>query len=726
MRRVGLLCSLALSATATSAEDLAPASISQVLPLGGQRGTTIELRLLGRYLSNTKSVEFDSRDFVWRAAGDPSSGRLEGLLSIASTAALGTHRFRVRTLEGYSTSALFNVGQFQDVREVEPNDSLAAATVVASLPAGIQGGLDGAADIDIFAIDVRAGDRWVADFRSIEYGSAVEAKMFLLDADGHTVAFNDDRDDYLETPYIEHTFARAGRHYLKVDQYRGPRGFNFGKNSTYVLRISRLPTIDHVTPLGAAVGSTATLTLRGQGLGSVQDVYLTRLRGAEHARMTYPYTMPVRFADDSQTGEGIRRIEGEVLDRNGTSARVRFSIPDRLAPGLWRVWAAGPAGILDGPPIDLDRLPDYSETNASEADWRPGGYAINGVLSEPGERDVYAIHTVAGRPLHFWTLAAQLGVPHLDPVVSLRDASGRKLAENDDVVAGQGTLIGNPDSSLFHTPERDGVLFLTIEDRTQRGGLSYQYRLKVQEERPSFQLFTTPENFSVPRGGEAVIKVHLVRERGFEGRVAIWFEGMPPGVEAPMAEFREDQLFEPNADGADMIIPEIAFPVAVPESLQPGVYPIRVFGAPAGASPGPLDSSVQAGSTMTMGPLLDLWNFVRRPLPRIEMTVFDPPAARLWTDQRTLTLSRGGTATVSLKTAGLIGEIDLRVPGLPQGVEFESTAYPESLTVTLRASESADIGSFDISVEARTGRRWAATDLIGLTVRPSTPKRAGR
>ena len=34
----------------------------------------------------------------------------------------------------------------------------------------------------------------------------------------------------------------------------------------------------------------------------------------------------------------------------------------------------------------------------------------------------------------------------------VRDSSGKKLAESADVVAGQGTLIGNPDSSLiFHT-----------------------------------------------------------------------------------------------------------------------------------------------------------------------------------------------------------------------------------------------------------------------------------
>ena len=183
-----------------------------------------------------------------------------------------------------------------------------------------------------------------------------------------------------------------------------------------------------------------------------------------------------------------------------------------------------------------------------------------------------------GRPLHFYTLAAQLGIPRVDTVLQLRDGSGKKLAENDDVVAGQGSLIGNPDSSLFYTPKEDGPLVLTVSDRVRRGGPDMQYRLKVASERPSFQLFTTPENFTVPQGGSADIKVHLVRESGFDGPVTVWLDGMPPGVDAPRAQFRADQLFEPNADGADMIIPEIAFAVHVPASLPPGSYPIRLLG----------------------------------------------------------------------------------------------------------------------------------------------------
>ena len=41
-------------------------------------------------------------------------------------------------------------------------------------------------------------------------------------------------------------------------------------------------------------------------------------------------------------------------------------------------------------------------------------------------------------------------------------------------------------------------------------------------------------------------------------------------------KFRADQLFEPNADGADMIIPEIGFNLQAAASA--GTYPIRILG----------------------------------------------------------------------------------------------------------------------------------------------------
>ena len=161
--------------------DLPRPSINRVSPLGGQRGTSVHLELTGEFLSNARTVEFDCEDIVWTRTNHASSSRLAGTLAVAADASLGPHMLRVLTDEGYSPSILFNVGQFPDVSESEPNNVLGQAQPLPAAPVEIQGVLEGAADIDIFALDTRPGQRWTFELRSIEHGSAVEAKMFLLD-----------------------------------------------------------------------------------------------------------------------------------------------------------------------------------------------------------------------------------------------------------------------------------------------------------------------------------------------------------------------------------------------------------------------------------------------------------------------------------------------------------------------------------------------------------------
>ena len=706
-----------------AAAELPRPKIRRIYPLGGRQGTSVQTEILGSYLSNARRVEFDCRDLVWTQTTHASSGKLSGTLSIARNAPLGPHWFRVWTEEGYSTSAIFNVGQFPDVLENEPNDRVAEAQPISRFPVEVQGFLDGAPDIDVFRIQSRAGERWTIDLRSLDRGSSLEAKMFLLDGKGERLVFNDDRDDFDESPFIEHTFEKDGTYYIKLDQYRGPRGFRFSKDSAYVLRISGLPNLQSATPLGAAVGSTTTIKLVGTGLGPVEEVYLTEIRAAEQIRMTYPYTKPIHFRPDPSTAEQLGRLEGRVVRAAPSFVEARFTIPAQTRPGLWRLWASSPQGTVEGPSIEMSEGEEYGEAEADQADWRRGGYAINGELEKPREKDIYRIEGVAGRPLHFWTLAAQLGLPYLDTVLTLRDAGGKQLAENDDVVAGHGALIGNPDSSLFYTPAEDGPLWLEVKDRLVRGGPSYPYRLKVRSERPGFQTFTTPQNFTVSRGGWAEIKVHMAREEGFDGAVSVWFEDLPPGVEPPRGAFRSDQRFEPGADGAAMIIPEIAFRIQAPASLPAGTYPIRVLSVPTAELSSSTRRLVEAHTTITMGPLLDLWNFVRRPLPQITMTVVEPFEARLSAETQTLSLSRGGSATLALTAENCPQSANIVAKGLPSGVAFKLAGREgDESKIQLDADEDAPLGSYEFSVEAQVGNRWAPTQPIILTVEPSSKR----
>lgn len=171
---------------------------------------------------------------------------------------------------------------------------------------------------------------------------------------------------------------------------------------------------------------------------------------------------------------------------------------------------------------------------------------MHGVLGKPCERDTFAIQVLAGEPLHFWTLSTRLGAPCVAPVPALRDATGVKLVENDDVVAGQGALVGNPDSSLLYTPSETGVLSLSRPDRAintvHRAGELHRNAGRGSRD----------QGASCPLGGL---------------RGAGWCLAGGLGGDAPRATFRADQLFEPNAEGADMIILESALRVVVPEML---------------------------------------------------------------------------------------------------------------------------------------------------------------
>ena len=697
---------------------LSPPELVRVYPLGGQAGSTVTLEILGERLSNVKGVEFDCRDLVWKQTTASSPSKVTGLVQIAPGAALGPHLLHVNTLDGPSTSAIFNVGQFRSELETEPNDLPDKAHHIAALPVELQGRLDGAADIDIFRVNLRQGERWLFDLRAIEDGSSVEARMIVLDSSGREISFNDDRDDYNENPRLEFRAPATGAYSIKLDQYRGPRGFNFGKNCAYTLRISALPVVFTAAPVVLRKGTATLIRIRGSSLEGVERVYLTELRGAEYARMTYPHTMPVAFRPDPPTGAGVARIEGRIQRRTSTMVEALVTPAAAARPGQWRIWTGDKHGVTEGIHLEVTHHPVLPEERAVRVVGGGGPILITGALDQAGQRDTFRLQARAGQPLRLATLAAQLGVPLLDSVLTLRDAAGKKLAENDDVVAGQGSLLGNPDSSLFYTPDRDGVLTLEVGDRTRRGGAGFEYALKIGQARPSFQLFTTPENLTVARGGASDLKVHMVREEGFTDEVEIWMEGLPAGVETPRAHFRKDQLFEPNADGADMIIPEIAFSFKVPDSVPPGVYPFRVYGAPRAAP----QQRVEAGAVVMIGPLLDLWNFVRRPLPSVTLHVVDPFEATLVSENSSLRLQPGKTATLEFKAEHIPESVPLRLIDLPKDISYRVVGRQGSqITVLLEAGMGAAAGSYDIAAEAQIGSRRAASRSIVLSVQGSTP-----
>lgn len=589
-----------------------PPHLQRVQPLGAMRGSTAVVEFTGENLAGTKEVRFDSADLHWIETIEIAKERIKGKVSVAPKAALGPHLIHVTGADGRSNSRLFNVTQFPGVEEVEPNDTPAKAQRIELKPQIIHGYLNGHPDIDVYSFQARAGERWVFDLRSLEYGGFLECNMSLLDERGREVDFNDDRDDYLETPLIEHTFASDGVYRLRVDQYRGPQGVDCGRNCGYMLQISQLPVVLAASPLGAQAEATVTVTLHGKGLANATSAYLTAVRNSEYYRLTFPFTMPVRLGRDPQD----KPIPGTLTRKSATSAEFQFAIPATATPGLWRIWVdAGASGIAEATAFEISAESESRTLQLTAA----ATSIVNGALTRQGQQDSYWIDVQAGQPLHAWTLAAQFGSPYLDTVLELFDEQGKLLAEHDDLMTGQGTVMGNPDSSLYYTPKQSGRVRLVVRDRTGRGGPEYAYRLKLKSEKPGFRVMTDPEECNVARGGEYTIEALLLRDPGFDEAVDVWIEGLPNGVEAPKGRFRADQHFGPSGDGDNVNIPDVPLKLAIPANTPPGDYPIRIRARAATTAGSPV---VDAFTTMWIGPPRKR-NDVRRPLPSIVLTVID-------------------------------------------------------------------------------------------------------
>jgi hypothetical protein len=393
---------------------------------------------------------------------------------------------------------------------------------------------------------------------------------------------------------------------VHVAIYRGPRAYVVAGNNAYVLRVSRLPVLHHLSRLGAAPGSTARLTVNGQGLEGASEVLLTTARRAEYFRMTYPTTVPV-------TPETMpsRVLRGEILKRQADTLEAEFRVPADAPPGLWRLSVVGSAGIAEGGLFEVAAAMDLPEPREIDAHGA-GEIAVNGILSAKRETDSYRLLVQAGRPLHIWTLSAQLGQPELDAVVELHSADGKLVAESDDAVTGIASL-GNADSSMFYTPAADGILVLTIRDRQNRGGEAYAYRLRIKPESPRFQLWTLPDNLTVTRGGDTELKVQIAREPGFENEeVSVWVEGLPGVAVPPRTQFRANQAWEPGADLLQQITPEITIPLSVPGNVPAGHYTIRVLGVAKRDQNEASPRVVEAHANLKRGPLNGLFNFTRR------------------------------------------------------------------------------------------------------------------
>ncbi len=184
----------------------------------------------------------------------------------ASGAGPGTAMLTVRRGTLVSNRVPFAVDGLRDADEREPNDALKSAPKLA-LPIIVNGRIQAAGDVDVFAITGRAGEPVVAEITARRLGSPLDSVIELTDASGARLAVSDDATDkgaglvtHQADSRIMAVLPASGTYYLRVADLQRKGGAEYG----YRLRVGApQPDFDvRVTPaeINAGAGSSVVVT----------------------------------------------------------------------------------------------------------------------------------------------------------------------------------------------------------------------------------------------------------------------------------------------------------------------------------------------------------------------------------------------------------------------------------------------------------------------------------
>jgi hypothetical protein len=155
---------------------------------------------------------------------------------------------------------------------------------------------------------------------------------------------------------------------------------------------------------------------------------------------------------------------------------------------------------------------------------------VNGCIGQSGDVDMYQIKVEAGEQVVIEVQARRLN-SSLDSILTLQDASGQTLAENDDFEDKEAGLVTHQaDSRISYTFQKAGFYHVTLRDRQGKGGLDFGYRLRLGAAQPDFALRITPSSFTF-RGLDAVqATVFALRKDGFTNQIDLELAGSSYGI----------------------------------------------------------------------------------------------------------------------------------------------------------------------------------------------------
>jgi hypothetical protein len=477
-----LSCILLLMTTA--AARAAGPRLDDLRPQGGQRGTEVEVTLVGgRVGQDPQQLLLNGPGIEVRGIERIDDNQAKVKLAIAADCPLGVHAVRVRTASGLTNLRTFHVGSLPEIVEQEPNNAFTSPQAI-ELGAVINGVIPNE-DVDYFVVEAAEGDRLTVEVEGLRLGRTFfDPAVTIFDEQRFEVASADDSPLLSQDCFCSVKAPKTGKYIIEMREtsYRGD------DVSSYRLHVGKF-----ARPTGAFPGG-------GQPGQSIDVRWLGDVDEEATEAVTLPSPAPLDF---------------------------RASPADESAQAATGV----PLRVVDCPNV-IESEPNQEQAAATKADLPA---ALCGIIGEVNDVDYYRVAAKNGEVWDFNLVAREIRSP-LDGVLRLLNAKGEQVAAADDNGA-------RPDSYFRFSIPEDGEYLVEVVDHLRQGGPEYLYRVEVTrpvaavdvalEERIRYEA----TEVVVPQGNTMAVMVTANRvDMGGELNVA--FDAIPEGVtqeEFPLA-----------------------------------------------------------------------------------------------------------------------------------------------------------------------------------------------
>lgn len=637
--------------------------VTHAYPSGGQRGTEVDVVFGGSNLADARDVLFDEPGFqVTTVKNEPA--RFTTKVKIAPEARVGEHLYRVVTGSGISDLRLFYVSPFPMVEEKKekanpdkPQPVELNTTVYGHTPAATQ---------SHYLVEAKKGQRLTAEVIGcrLQTQSIYDPLVQIAREDGTLLTEVDDTVFGRQDPVASVIVPEDGKYLVTIKE-----STNSGLGEChYLMHIGTFAQPLAVYPAGGPVGQELEVQLLGDASGPIAT------------KVKVPAETAERF---------------ELLaNADGGSAPM---------PNFLR--ASKFPNVLESEPNN-----DVAHATPAPADLP---IALNGIISEKGDVDYFKITAKKGQAYDLSVFARQLRSP-LDSVLTIYNAKGIKLAENDD--------DGMPDSHLRWSAPADGEFFVSVTDQLSRGGPLFFYRVEITPVEPRLTAWlpemvinSSQERRAIPvPQGNRYASLLRIKRLDVAGEVQVAPEGLPDGVQW-------------NAGAIDKAVDTI--PVVF-EAAPQAALAAKEFKVAAKLTEPPKDGPAVTSGVEQKVDIIENGNqkaFYSVMENRLPLAVTDPVPVRLTLLQPKVPILQSGSMELKVKverTGDYKGPVALSLLYNPPGI---GSAGPGQLkegdevgTVTISCTDKATTQKWKIcvvgTVDLGKGPVWISSQLVDLEV----------